>query len=326
MSQICATHSCGPSKRSNRRDLDGREGAVVEVALEPRERVDQLLVADHEADAPAGHVVGLREREELDGDIFGAGNLKDAGRLVAVEGDVGVGEVLDEPEAVLAGERDEAREERQLDALCGRVRREVDDERLGARRHARDDLFKLREKAFLVVDGNADDVRAGDDRAVNVDGVAGVGNEHGVARVEDGETEVGDALFGADGDDGLGVGVEIDVVARLVPVADGLAQARNAAGDRVAVRRGLPDRLNQLVDDVGGRGAVGIAHAEVDDVFAAAAGGHLHFAGDVEDVGGKALNAGKLVHDDSSVKRAVLAELAELAESEARGMQPVNAG
>ena len=69
-------------------------------------------------------------------------------------------------------------------------------------------------------------MRAGDDGAVDVDGVAGVGDEHGVARVEDGEAEVGDALFGADGDDGFGVGVEVDVVARLVPVADGLAQAR----------------------------------------------------------------------------------------------------
>jgi hypothetical protein len=135
-----------------------------------------------------------------------------------------------------------------------------------------------------------------------MDGVAGVGNEDGIARVEDGETKVGDALLGADGDDGLGVGVEIDVVARLVPVADGLAQAGQAAGDGVAVRGGLPDRLNELIYYMGRRGAVRVAHAEVDDVFATAARGGLHLAGDVEDVGGKALNAGKLVHDDSSVR------------------------
>ncbi len=54
---------------------------------------------------------------------------------------------------------------------------------------------------------------------------------------------------------------------------------------------GLLRGLNHLVDDVLGRGAVGVAHAEVDDVFAAAAGGDLHFAGDVEDVGREALNA-----------------------------------
>ena len=101
-----------PFERGDGRDLDGREGAVIEVALEAGEGGDELLVADHESDAPAGHVVALRQREELDRDIFGAGNLHDAGRLVAVEGDVGVGEVLDEIEAVLAGKLDEAREER----------------------------------------------------------------------------------------------------------------------------------------------------------------------------------------------------------------------
>ena len=209
-------------------DLDGREGAVVEVAFEAGEGVDEDGVADHESDAPAGHVVALRQGEELDGDVFGAGDLEDAGRLVSVEAEVGVGEVVDEVESVLAGERDEAREEGQVDALRGGVRREVDDEGLGARGHARDEVFELGEKLVAVVDGDADDVGAGDDGAVDVDGVAGVGHEHGVARVENGEAEVGDALFGADGDDGLGVGVEIDVVARLVPVADGLAQARNA--------------------------------------------------------------------------------------------------
>ncbi len=124
-----------------RRDLDGREGAVVEVALEAREGVDEHRIADHEADAPAGHVVALGQSEELDGDIFCAGNFEDAGRLVAVEAEVGVGEVVDEMEAVLAGQLDEAREERQVDALRGRVRREVDDERLGARDHARDQVF-----------------------------------------------------------------------------------------------------------------------------------------------------------------------------------------
>ena len=142
-------------------------------------------------------------------------------------------------------------------------------------------------KWSLVVDGDADHVSAGDDGAVDVDGVAGIGHQHGVARVEDGEAEVRDALLRSDGDDGLGVGVEVDVVARLVPVADGLAQARDALGHGVAMRDRLLRRFNHLVDDVFGRGAVGIAHAEVDDVFAAAAGGDLHLAGDVEDVGGR---------------------------------------
>ena len=142
---------------------------------------------------------------------------------------------------------------------------------------------------------------AGDDGAVDVDGVGGIGDEDGVARVEDGETEVGDAFFGADGDDGFGVGIDVDGVAGFVPIGDGFAQARDAPGDGVAMGDRLLRGLDHLVDDVLGGGAVGIAHAEVDDVFAAAARGDFHFAGDVEDIGRKALNAGELIHDDSSM-------------------------
>ena len=76
------------------------------------------------------------------------------------------------------------------------------------------------------MDGHAHHVRSGDDRAVNMDGIAGVGHQHRVARIEDGQAQVRDAFLGADGDDGLGFRVEIDVVAGFVPVADGLAQAR----------------------------------------------------------------------------------------------------
>ena len=108
-------------QREDGGDLNGREGSVVEVAFEPREGVDQDGVADHESYAPAGHVVGLRQSEELDSYIFGAGDLEDTGRLVSVEAEVGVGEVVDEVEAILAGEGDEAREEGQLDGLGGGV-------------------------------------------------------------------------------------------------------------------------------------------------------------------------------------------------------------
>ena len=50
--------------------------------------MDHLRVAAGEPDPPAGHVVALRERRELDRDVAGAGDLEDRGRLVAVEGDV----------------------------------------------------------------------------------------------------------------------------------------------------------------------------------------------------------------------------------------------
>ena len=135
---------------------------------------------------------------------------------------------MDEVEAVLAGQFDQAGEKGKFHALRSRIRREVDDQGLGTRRHARNEVFKLGKKFFRVHDGDAHHVRSRDHRPVDVDGVAGIRHQHRVARVEDGEAEVGDPLLGANGDDGLAVGVEIDVVARLVPVRDRPAQTRQA--------------------------------------------------------------------------------------------------
>lgn len=57
-------------------DLDRREGAVVEVGFDPRQRRDQLLVAGGEADAPARHGIGLAHRRELDRDLAGFRDLR----------------------------------------------------------------------------------------------------------------------------------------------------------------------------------------------------------------------------------------------------------
>src|SRR5207244_20550 len=76
-------------ERGDRRDLDRRERTVIVIALDARQRVHQVLVADHESDAPAGHVVALGHGEEFDGDLARARHLHDRGRLPAVEADVG---------------------------------------------------------------------------------------------------------------------------------------------------------------------------------------------------------------------------------------------
>ncbi len=46
----------------------------------------------------------------------------------------------------------------------------------------------------------------------------------------------------------------------------------------------LARRFNHLVHDVLGRGAVRVAHAEVDNVFSARPRSSLQLAGDVEDI------------------------------------------
>jgi hypothetical protein len=73
--------------------LDGRKRTVVEIGLHPGERPDQALVADRETDAPAGHVVGLGERGELDRDVDGARHLQDRRRRLAVEIDLRIRDI-----------------------------------------------------------------------------------------------------------------------------------------------------------------------------------------------------------------------------------------
>ncbi|MCY1525856.1 hypothetical protein D9M68_608530 [compost metagenome] len=111
--------------------------------------------------------------------------------------------------------------------------------------------------------------------------------------VEGGEHQVRQAFLGTDGDDGFAFRIDLHGVAVAVPVRDGPAQARNAARGGVAVGVLALGDGAELVDDVLRSRAVGVAHAEVDDVLAAAAGGHLQFGGDVENVGGKAVDARK---------------------------------
>ena len=56
------------------------------------------------------------------------------------------------------------------------------------------------------------------------------------------------------------------------------------------------------------RGLIRIAHAEVDDVLAAAACRELQLAGYVKDVRRQALDAGELFHGAAAQKRDILSE------------------
>ena len=48
-----------PLECGNRRDLNGREYAVIQVRLDAPQRMYELRLADHEAHAPSGHIVAL---------------------------------------------------------------------------------------------------------------------------------------------------------------------------------------------------------------------------------------------------------------------------
>ena len=256
--------------------------------------MDQVLVADHETDAPAGHVIALRQREKFDCNFPGPRHLHDRRRLPAIEADVGVGEVVDDIDAMLAGERDDLLEERQLDALRGRIRRKIEDQHLGLRERELDRVLELGEEIDSRRERYLTNIGAGDDRPVDVDRIARIGDEHSVAAARCGEHQMRDAFLRPDRDDRFVVGIELDTPAARVPVTDRPPQSRNAFRNRIAVRIPALHRFDELGDDVRRRRTVGISHAEVDDVLAAPACGHLELGGNRKNVRRQARQARKV--------------------------------
>lgn len=171
----------------DRADLNRRERAIVVVALNAGQCADEFTVSDHEADTPAGHVVALTHREELNGHVFSARNLHDGRSLEAVVDDVGVGQVVNDVDAVLLRQGDEFFKEVEIYALGGRVARETQDHEFGFRSRFRDCPFKFTEEIDAGAHADAADVCTGDDGTVDVNRVARIRNENGVSSVAGGE-------------------------------------------------------------------------------------------------------------------------------------------
>src|SRR5438093_1257579 len=83
-----------PGQRRDAGLLDRPEDPDAAVVVEQVDPLDDLRVADHEPDPPAGHPVGLGHREHLDPDLLRARGGEEAARLAPVEDEVAVGEVV----------------------------------------------------------------------------------------------------------------------------------------------------------------------------------------------------------------------------------------
>ncbi len=126
------------------------------------------------------------------------------------------------------------------------------------------------------------DIRTCDHKPIGVDRIGRVGHQHRVTGTEAGQGQVSQPLLGTDGDNGLALGVQVHIVAVLVPVADGTAQTRDTLGLRVAVGVLALGHFDQLVDDVFGCRLVRISHAEVDNVLAPRSRRRFQLIDDVE--------------------------------------------
>ena len=202
---------------------------------------------------------------------------------------------MNDVDAVLLSQGDEFFKKVEIYTLSGRVARETQNHEFGFGGRFRHGSFEFAEEIDAGAHADAADVGTGDDGTVNMNRVARIRNEDRVAAVAGCEHQVSDTFLGADRNDGFFVRINIDVPASLVPIADGLAKTRDTTGSGIAVGSGALRHFDHLVDDVLRCVAVGIAHAQINDVLSAMTGRHLQFVGNVKDVRRESFNAGKIV-------------------------------
>ncbi len=265
-----------------RRHLDRGEHPVVEPALDLLYRADQFAVAHDEADPPAGHVVALGEGVALHRHVLGPLDREDRGRFVAVEGDVGVGDVADDVETLFSGHVHQPFVESRRHRRRGRVVGKVDDDELWPGHRLDEGPLEIDEKEVLVhfVPLVEDQLHlphraAREHEGVGVDRIGRIGYDGGVARIGDRLHQMDVSLFAAHRGHRLGFGIQRDTVAALVPVADGKPQFVDPLAGGVSVGFRFSGRFDELFDDLFAGGSVGIAHTEVDHVFARTSGRHL---------------------------------------------------
>src|SRR6266446_3909081 len=172
------------------RDLDRLEGAVVQIRLDPGQRVDHARIAADEAHPPARHVVGLGHGEELHPHVLGPRHLEERGGLVAVEGEVRVGEVVHHHQVMLLGELHHLDEEVAVYAHRGRIVGEGQDQELGLGPGQLGGLLEAGEEIVAGNHGHGAEIPVRDHHRIGMDRIGWIGHQHPVARLKDGQSEM----------------------------------------------------------------------------------------------------------------------------------------
>ena len=136
---------------------------------------------------------------------------------------------MDDEDLVLAASSTTRSKKPVRDDRAGRVVRVVDEEQPRRLELLGRDRVEVGGEAELGRSGSRYGLGAGQHRASGVDRVAGVGGQGDVARVEEGEAEVVDALLGPDRGDDLVDRVDLDSEALQVEVGERLRNSGAAA-------------------------------------------------------------------------------------------------
>ena len=109
-----------------------------------------------------------------------------------------------------------------------------------------------------------------------------------------------DGVLGAHGDQRFLFRVKLNAVVRLVALGDLIAQTRDSARHRVTMVALIARGFGEFAYHVARRGAVGIAHPEIDDVESGGACFRAHVVDDGEDVRRQFCRCGRRVSSSNS--------------------------
>ena len=197
------------------------------ITLDARQGVDQFGIAHHEANPPARHVVTFTHGKKLNRDLTGTRHLHNRWCLIAIETDVCVSKIVHNDDVVLLGELNYAFKKREIYALRGGITRKAQDHHFRLGNGFAHRALEFFEEISSRGHANGADVGPCDHGAINMNRIARVGHQNGIARIQGRKHQVGEAFFGANCHDGFRVRIKLYLIAARIPIRDRLAQTRD---------------------------------------------------------------------------------------------------
>ena len=132
-----------------------------------------------------------------------------------------------------------------------------------------------------------------------MDGIGRRRCKHHIPGPDGHQDQMGHTLFDADGDDGLGVRIDVHIKTAFVPARDGVAQFGDSHGGRITVVMRFLHGFHHLFDDVFRCAEIRIPHAQVDNILPGPARFHKDFRNFGKHVRWQTVQSRKLSHDQS---------------------------